>query len=143
MALNIAAPVLSDSKLTRNAPNRTPADRGPNLFLDNGWLQQSYEQEATMDVVADGTFEEYTMKKGAHKGEPATRLTGDAQEVTRQLREAAKALGIGVAIKYFPVVHRGKEVKGKVLVKYLGTVRKAERKPKATATEPTATEAVA
>lgn len=132
MTLEIQAPSVSAEKLTRNAPNRTPVDRGPNLFLDNGWLAQSRDTGNTLEVTVAGQFEEYEMRKGEHKGELAEKVTGDAAEVTRQLREAAQALGIGVSIKYFPVVNRGKEVKGKLTVRYLATKRKTRRTTPAT-----------
>jgi hypothetical protein len=129
---SIPAPVKSTEPPKQR--QTAPKDRGPNLFLDNDWLAQSYNDDEWYDVgPVDGQWEEGTVQKGKRKGEAVQRMTGVAQEVTRQLREAAMALGIGVAIKYTPVTYKsgakvGQEIPGKILVQYLGIERKQSRK---------------
>lgn len=140
MALEIQAPTKSATGMPRRA-GRASVDHGPNLFLDNGWLLQSYETGEPYEVPVEGEFIQDTIKKGARKGEPTERLTGDAAEVVRQLREAANELNIGVAIKYYEVLNKNKTVKkGWVLVKYQGVARK-QRQSKTNGTQPEATEA--
>jgi len=130
MPLEISAPVASAAPIERRAGRGV--DHGPNLFLDNGWLKASYDSGKTYELTVNGKWEESAIQKGQNKGQPVQRLTGDAAEVVRQLREAANTLGIGVTIKDYPVQNRaGKEVAGKLLIKYLGIKRKAARKPKA------------
>jgi len=126
MALELAAPVPSATPIERRAGRAV--QHGPNLFLNNGWLLDSYNNGRTDEIIVDGEWVEDTIKKGEKKGQPVMRLTGDAAEVVRQLREAATELNIGVTIKDYPVLNRNnKEVKGKVLIKYLGINRKAPR----------------
>ena len=128
MALEITAPTVSDAPIERRAGRAV--DHGPNLVLDNGWLKQSYDTGKTFEVPVDGKWEEDTIKKGDKKGEKVMRMTGDAAEVVRQLREAAQTLGIGVTIKDYPVVNKRTKnpVEGKLLIKYQGIKRKATRK---------------
>lgn len=113
-------------------------DRGPNLFLQpqegfpKGYLWKSFEDGKWYDLPVSGGWVVDTIKKGTRKGQEVDRLEGDAAEVVRQLREAAAALGIGVAIKYFPVLIKGGAKKGQeapdmVLIKYLGQQRKQKR----------------
>lgn len=125
MALEIAEPVRGEA-LPRRVGTRT-VDHGPNLFLDKGWLAQSAADGETYDVPCDGEWVKDTIRKGPHKGEEVDRLTGDAAEITRQLREAAQSLGIGVSIKYYPLKVKGREIKGKLLLKYVATKRKQRR----------------
>jgi hypothetical protein len=109
---------------------------GPNLFLaphpeagaPEGWLAKSFDDGNWYELTVQGHFEEGTVNKGVNKGKPVSRVVGDAQEVTRQLREAAAHLGVGVSIKYFPVTNKnGSEAKDRLTVKYLGTNRKQRR----------------
>lgn len=111
-------------------------DYGPNLFLEphpehkapEGYLALSFDTGKWYEIPVAGKWEEVTMTKGKNKGQTTKRLSGDAAEVTRQLREAAAKLDIGVSIKYFPVLNKQKrEVPGQVLIKYLGTTRKQPR----------------
>jgi len=109
------------------------------MFLDNGWLQQSFDDGDWYDVNGgqpiNGGLVEVEIVKGNRKGQMTERLDGDVAEVTRQLREAAEQLGIGVSIKYYNATTKaGKEIPGKTIVKYLGQKRKAARKPKPTET---------
>jgi len=130
MALELSAPTVSAAPLERRV-GRATIDRGPNLFLDNGWLAKSYETGETYELPVDGRLEAGIIKKGPKKGEPTERLTGDAAEVTRQLREAAEQLNIGVSIKYYPIKNERtkKVIEGKLLVKYVGITRKQRRQP--------------
>jgi len=131
MALEIAAP----SKGTGLAPRvgtRTAADTGPNLFLDNGWLQQSFDEKQDYQVTVDGSWVESEFKKGPNKGQKTEKLTGDAYLVVRQLRDAAAKLGIGVTIQYSIPTKKVKgidtDIPGKVTIHYMGKPRKAARK---------------
>lgn len=120
---------------------KAPVDHGPNQFLqpdpDNGfpdgWLAESYKNGLWYDVQGvTGEFVMGVIEHGKRKGEPVERMTGDLLEVTRQIREAADTLGIGVAIRYFPAVYRSgpkkdQEIPGTWVVKYLGQNRKQRR----------------
>lgn len=123
----IPAPV----KATEIPPKRdTGANHGPNEFLvkrppqfPDGWLAKSYDDNDWYDVgPVQGHWETGEVLKGKNKGAPIDRMTGQAEEVRRQLREAAAALGIGVSIKYFAVVNKAGtgELKDRLLIKYLG-----------------------
>lgn len=130
-------PKKSAAKIQRTS-TRTARDLGPNPFLDSkveGNLDQSYKAfkagklaDATYEVTVEGTWETYTQKRGAAKGKEGKRLNGDADRVTRWLRDAADQLGIGVAIQYV----EAKPVSGKAhtTVVYMAKERKAARKPK-------------
>lgn len=135
MALEIAPPVAA----TEIPPRRQTStkDRGPNLFLEphpetgfpDGWLAKSFDDGVWYDVgPVQGHWEDGVIQKGKRKGETVRRMVGDAAEVTRQLREAAAVLEIGVSVKYFPVRNKnGTEAKDRVMVKYLGTNRKQRK----------------
>lgn len=107
---------------------RKPRDEQPNPFLTEGWLQQSYETGQDYEVTVNGEWSISKVKKGPRKGEEIERLTGEAAEVTKMLREASNKLGIGVTIQYAQATTRtGKDIPGKVVVHYLGKVRKQRR----------------
>lgn len=121
-------------------------DRGPNLYLQaqpgfpKGWLMKSFEDGEWYDQSVQGTWAEVKLTKGANKGKTVEKMTGDAMEATRQLREAATTLGIGVSIKYFPEYYKGgakkgEEIPGRVLLKYIGIPRKQPRTANGGATE--------
>lgn len=137
---NITAPVRATEI---PAKRERSVDHGPNLFLEphpesgfpHGYLMESYEQGAWFDLPVEGGWEVGEVTKGPNKGQEVDRLYGDAVEVSRQLREAATALSIGVSIKTFPVLFKSGAKKGqedptRILIKYLGQKRKAPRKPK-------------
>ena len=101
-------------------PRRASRTSGPNPFLDNGWLEESYNtgQDYEVGPVA-GTYEDGVIQRGERAGEPTTRLVGDAATVVSMLRTAANKLGIGVSIEVVPTKR-----KGQVIVKYVGKDRK-------------------
>lgn len=131
MALDLStlAPV-PGTGLTRRSSGR---EAGPNPFLDNGWLLNSYETEQDFEVTVGGTWERAVKTRGKHKGQEYDKLVGDAATVVRMLRDAADKLEIGVAIECVPavkIVNEGKrnerteDIPGQVTVKYLGKTRK-------------------
>lgn len=128
-----------DAVKRQGGGGRKGRDLGPNPFLDpkmDGNLEQSYRlfkagktAEATFEVTVAGKMENYTQSRGAQKGQPGTRLTGDADTVVRWLRDAAEQLGIGVSIRTVPATDsKGKEVPGKFTVIYRGQNRKQSQK---------------
>lgn len=134
---SIPAPVEA-TEIPARRESTASKDRGPNLFLQpqegfpKGYLWKSFETGRWYDVPVAGGWEVVKLQKGPRKGEETEKLTGDAQEVVRQLREAATALGIGVSVKTAAVYYKGgpkkgQEVPGQVLIKYLGTTRKQRR----------------
>lgn len=116
-------------------------ERGPNPYLEpdleggapNGWFMQSYETGKWMDIgPVSGAWVASEITKGERKGETVDRLEGDAMLVTRQLRDAANQLGLGVSIKYWEVYYKsgpkkGEPVPGQMVVKYLAQNRKQRR----------------
>lgn len=139
---SITAPVVA-TEIPAKRESAARVERGPNLFLaphpesgfPEGYLFKSYTDGVWYDLPVEGGWVVDTIAKGPNKGQETERLDGDAAEAVRQLREAATTLGIGVAIKFFPVYFKGGAKKGqedpsKVLIKYLGQKRKAARKPK-------------
>lgn len=109
---------------------------GPNPFLDNGWLEESYQSGDTMSVIASGGWEE--RQKTTKQREPQfdeegnpimhTVLVGDAATAVSLIRRAADYLGIGVKIDAVPATNeRGRELKNQVEVKYLGKERKVRK----------------
>ena len=136
----IPAPVVA-TEIPLRRESQGARNRGPNLFLEphpdegfpEGWLAKSYDDGSWYDVgPVPGGYETDTARRGKNKGAEIQRMSGMAAEVTRQLREAANELGIGVSIKYFPVLYKsgakkGQEIPGQVLVKYLGINRKQKK----------------
>jgi|SRR5882672_3030802 len=107
------------------SPRRNSRVTGPNPFLDNDWLENSYTDGKDYEVTVPGFWEEGKVTRGKRIGEPISRLRGDASTVVSLLRSAADYLGIGVAIETVPAVNaRGQERKGFVTVKYLGKTRR-------------------
>lgn len=110
---------------------------GPNPFLDEGWLQESYDTEETMSVIVGGHWEERQRMNRQKEllyeadGSPAmqTVLVGDAATAVALIRRAADFLGIGVVVDPVPAVSdkTGRELKGQVEVRYKGKERKAPR----------------
>lgn len=105
---------------TEAPDRRRGTTAGPNPFLDNNWLSESYKDKQWREVTVTGKQETYIIKRGKEQGKEATKLTGDAGTVVKLLRDAADMLGLGVSIE----VIKGKKV-GTFTVKYLGKVRKA------------------
>lgn len=101
------------------SPRRASRTSGPNPFLDNGWLESSYDTGQDYEVTVPGQYIDDTIKRGERVGEPTQRLTGDAATVVSMLRTAANKLGIGVSIEVVPAKR-----KGQMTVKYLGKERK-------------------
>lgn len=137
MDFSTLAPVRGTG-LTRRSSGR---EAGPNPFLDNGWLKESYDlhmtngspEGADFEVTVPGSWVSAVKLRGKNKGAAYEKLTGDAASVVRMLRDAADKLEIGVAIECVPairVVNAGKrnerveEIDGMVTVKYLGKERK-------------------
>lgn len=121
MDLGALAPT-PGSGMSRRRGTRTA---GPNPFLDEGWLQQSYDDGQDYELVVKGWWIDDTIKRGDRAGEPTTRLQGDAAEIVSLLRSAAAKLGIGVSVEVVPALGKnGKELKDTVVVKYLGKDRK-------------------
>lgn len=115
-------------KVTEMAPRqgtRARRDLGPNPFLDKEWpynLQNSYDQGEAYSIEVAGERVEDVIHKGPRKGEPTTRLTGDAADAVVLVREAANLLGIGVSVQDSPAGR-----KGFVKVSYQGQKRKQKR----------------
>jgi hypothetical protein len=119
MALNLAE--LAPQPGAGMTPRRASRTSGPNPFLDNGWLEESYTNGQDYEVgPVSGWYEEGVIQRGERAGEPTTRLAGDAATVVSMLRTAANKLGIGVTIEVVPA-KRGKNM---VIVKYMGKTRK-------------------
>lgn len=133
MDLSKLAPA-AGTGLAPRVVNRATRNAEPNPFLDNGWLLKSYEEKKDYVVTVPGAWEMGEVKKGERKGDPIERLTGDAAEVTRLLRDGADKLGIGVAIQYTIPTKKVKgvdvDVPGMVNVHYMGKQRKQARKTK-------------
>lgn len=140
MALPKITPKKASKRIVRNT-SRSKLDLGPNPFLDSkapGNLEESYKQfkankivDATFEVTVPGARETYTMKRGASKGKPGTRLTGDADLVVRLLRDGADQLGIGVSVTAEDAVdEKGKKIPGHMTVIYQAKERKAPRTAK-------------
>lgn len=140
----IPTPTVAASAPVRTRGSRV--DHGPNFFLqpippgtvgvengyEDGWLALSYSTGMWFDIPCDGEFVQGEALRGKNKGQPVTRLVGPAKEITRQLREAADELGIGVAIEYQYVTYKSgakkdQEIPGKLLLQYLGKERKQRR----------------
>ncbi len=124
MALDLNALVITDSEWTPNHAGRRPTvERGPNPFLLNGWLKDSYDTGKAKMVTVEGHFEEVVKKD--RKGVEVTRVyvRGDAEEVIKLLREAGNELKIGVAVK--PVAGKRRNT---ITIHYLGQKRKQSRK---------------
>lgn len=155
---SIATPTLATEIPAKREGGRAGVDHGPNFFLQAikqadavglpedflkymadakwsvSWFELSYAKGVWFDVPASGDFVMGVIEKGKNKGREVERMTGDLLEITRQLREAADTLKLGVAIKYFPQVYKsgakqGQEVPGKWIVKYLAGNRKQKRTP--------------
>lgn len=123
------------------AKRESGVNHGPNLFLQadpangfpEGWFMKSYTTGKWFDVPGvTGDFAVKKIKSGPNQGKEVEQPTGDVAEVTRQLREAANTLGLGVSIKYFPMVYKSgpkkdQEIPGKWVVKYLAQNRKQRR----------------
>lgn len=107
-------------------PRRATRTKGPNPFLDEGWLQASYDSGQDYEVgPLSGKVVEYEITKGEHKGETGEKLTGDAADAVTLIRQAAAKLGLGVAVEVVPATTaRGKEIAGQYIVKYLAKNRK-------------------
>jgi len=74
---------------------------GANPFLDNGWLQHTYDTGEGAEVTVPGTFEEVPVLDKETKeptGETRTVLRGDAHEVVFLIRQASNMLNIGARI---------------------------------------------
>ncbi len=114
----------------------------PNPFLDEGWLEESYQQGKTKAIVVAGGWETRQKLTRVGKGQPLEPafdeetgdpilhdvLTGDAATAVALIRRAADYLGIGVSVIAEPVTGpRGKVVAGQVRVRYLGKERKQRR----------------
>lgn len=141
MALDLSNVNPVDTNMPRDTRGRAAADRGPNPWLDRGWLQASYDSGMGKELVLPGKFEEY-QGKVRETGETVakTKLIGDASEAVTMIREAADKLGLGVRVVTTaggPGVKdaTGASVKrGFILIQYLGQKRKAPRKAKVTQT---------
>lgn len=122
MELNLT-PTATEMSPSRRG--RAAADTGPNPFIVNGWLKQSFDQGKAYSVTVPGTWEDVTKKN--REGVDVTRnmLRGDAATVVKLIRAASNELNIGVAIE----TATGRR-KGTIEVKYLGQKRKEARKPK-------------
>lgn len=111
---------------------KTKRDLGPNIWLDPKWpfnLKTSYDQAKPFELDLPGKVENTVYTKGAKKGQPTTKLTGEAADAITLIREAAEKLQIGVAVQTRPAKRAGY-----ITVAYQGQKRKAPPKPKTTAT---------
>lgn len=112
-------------------------ESGPNPFIDEGWLDESYQTGEARAVDVPGTWE--TRVKKTADGEPDGErevLVGEAGKVVSQLRAAARFLDIGVAIDTRPAKYKnGKDIVGIVTVTYVGKEPKNTKKRQA-AVEP-------
>ena len=84
-----------------------------NPFLTKGWLRQSFTENQDYELPPiDGAFTLVPAKKGANKGEPVERLTGEAATVVQMIRRAADHEGLGVQIQYADPVYASGAKKG-------------------------------
>lgn len=119
------------TEMPADTRGRQAADRGPNPWLDNGWLLKTYESGIGDEVTVPGKYETYTGKVRATGEEvQKEKITGDAALAVQMIRDAADKLStpqrpIGVRI----VVTEAKR-KGQLRIQYLGQTRKAPRKTK-------------
>lgn len=139
MALNVSDMGAKKTTLPARVSNgRKGADLGPNPFLDKEWdfnLKNSYELGEGYEITVDGGIEMLPAVRGAVKGQPVEKLTGDAYVAERLIRKAADELGIGSTVKCFAgkAPSKGGDLtrnvpKGKVLIMYMGMKRKQSRK---------------
>jgi hypothetical protein len=121
MDLTALTPKTSD--WTPSRPGRKSTEK-TNPFVDNGWLQKSFDEGQSYAVSVPGTRETKTTPN--REGETVTRevLTGDAATVVRLLRAASNKLGVGVSIDVTEAKRRGY-----MDIRYLAQKRKV-RKPK-------------
>src|SRR5690242_7488798 len=93
---------------TPNRPGRKSSEEGPNPFLENGWLKESYDKGQAYSVTVPGAFEDQQATRNDNgtrvpafdeSGQPVMKsvLTGDAATVVKMLRKAGESLKIGVA----------------------------------------------
>lgn len=137
MALDFTNITPTRTVMPADTRGRQAVDRGPNPFLDEGWLRETYDSGEGAEITVAGALETYEGTIRATKETVTKRkLTGDAAEAVRMIREAADKLGLGVRVVTTvggPGVkdNQGRAVrKGMVLVQYLGQTRKAPRKTK-------------
>ena len=109
------------------------ADPANNPWLNKEWEQglwASYQDDQAYGAQFKGTFEMVPAKRGANKGEPIEKLTGEAQEATGLIRTAAAILGIGVSLRVTQATHaNGNPKAGYVDVVWYGKTPK-KNKPK-------------
>lgn len=122
MAVEIKAPVKGEG-----LPGQDRMSGQPNPFLDEGWLETSYDEgEDHVTGPYTGDVEVYQISEGKkNAGMNAKRYQGDLKVVINMIREAANKLDIGVTIRVVPAVNgNGKVVKGQWMVHYQGKERK-------------------
>jgi hypothetical protein len=135
--LNVATLKAAKSKTPMETKRgKNGRDLGPNFFLDPKWefsLINSYEKKEPYKIVVTGIYVDSTYLRGPKKGQPMSRLTGDAGDAVALLRKAGVKLSIGVAIKEYAGKGPDGEVipKGHILIQYQGQ-KQREHKPKST-----------
>lgn len=87
----------------RTVTDRAKKDKGPNPWLDKTWetgLWASYNEDLAFEAEFKGNIEMVPAKRGKNVGEPIEKVTGEASEAIKLIRDAATILGIGVAVRY-------------------------------------------
>lgn len=121
--MDLSTLTTADSDWTPAPRGRKAEDKGPNPFVVNDWLMDTFHTGKAKAVTVTGEFVEEEKKD--RKGNPVTRryVRGDAGEVIKLLRAAGDELKIGVTLN--PVAGRKR---GTITIHYLGIKRKAPRK---------------
>ena len=103
----IKAKVAATPRRTVQSAN-AKADPANNPWLNKDWEQglwASYENDEADSAPFKGAIEKVPAKRGANKGEPIDKVTGEAAEAVSLIRTAASVLGIGVSIRTIQVMH--------------------------------------
>lgn len=110
MAFDISSIKAKPAATPTRVSTRTKKDLGPNIWLDKNWdnsLQSSYDNDEAYAADFKGKIEALPAKRGKNKGEPVDKVTGEAADAIYLIREAAKILGVGVAIRYQTAARNG------------------------------------
>jgi hypothetical protein len=116
---------------TEMTARKATRSAGPNPFLDNGWIRQSYDTSTAYQVTVAGEWQDKPVKakndagEMVETGEIRPTLTGDAANVVYLVRQAAEKEGLGVRVETVQATRKnGNPIAGQVTVKYQGIARK-------------------